>query len=453
MPEKSVREKLEYALWNNLLPETIKESAIQTLEGFEKPLRIVLLGLPKAGKTAVLNLLLGKTLVPEGLKDMPTVRLEHGLDPRMFCTLPNGSKKTIDGIDFTACSDVRPAFVSVQVDLPALAKITVMEIAAPNVVAQQKKAVSWACQRADVVIWCTTDFTPVEQEIWDVVPDHLKDHGFLLLTKTDNLMGQAEVNTRLAALSRCCGDEFLRILPLSGKLALESRGNGSGINMNLFKSSGATGLISAIKGQIQEFDRALEGSAEQILARYCRDEDFQEQPVETPPAPKVDAPAQTSPPHVAEIPQTAAPVSQDTAERPRKAAPKLEVVDDSYTEKPVQEPVKQVPDTVTEDRVALEKALAILAVYERNLVAVAANSPKWEGNQALEICEEAVTMLPEVLEEGTSSIVSDIVAGVYDVQDMLMLMQHEKTEAGADEGLTLLLQIRRDIEGVLACAA
>ncbi len=455
MPKKSTREKLEFAISTGLLPAEVAKPAANILKGFDMPLRVVLLGASGAGKTAVLNLLLGQNMVPDGVDGMPSVKLEFGIEPKMLCTLPDGSKKIIGGIDFEACAGLKPAFVTVQANLPALAKISVMEVVVPDVPEQQKKAVLWACKQADVVIWCSTDFTEDEQDIWDVVPDRLKDHGFLLLTKTDQLMGQAEINTRLATLSRICGDEFLRILPISAKLALEARGTGRNINLNLFKSSGATGLISAIKGQIEEAQRAISDNAEQILARYCRDCDYQESEtvVETPsqvsePEHKespvqVDTPEpeQTiTSPRMAEVPPVEAPAEP---ERPRTAAaPKLEVVGSSYTDK-----------SANKDKVLLEEALAVLSVYERDLVASLDHPEPWDDDQALQVCEEAIAMLPGVLEDGASPALTDVIAGVYDAQDTLILMQHEQTETVTDDALTLLLQVRRDIESMLVRAA
>ncbi|WP_428546521.1 hypothetical protein [Profundibacter sp.] len=455
MSKKSTREKLELAISTGLLPAEVAKPAANILKGFDTPLRVVLLGASGAGKTAVLNLLLGQNMVPDRVDGMPSVKLEFGVEPKMLCTLPDGSKKIIGGIDFEACASLKPAFVTVQANLPALAKISVMEVVAPDIPEQQQKAVSWACKQADVVIWCSTDFTEDEQDIWDVVPGRLKDHGFLLLTKTDQLMGQAEINTRLATLSQNCGDEFLRILPISAKLALEARGTGQNINLNLFKSSGATGLISAIKGQIEEAQRATTDNAEQILARYCRDCDFQESKtvVDTPsqvsePVPEdISVKADTSEheqtnttPHMAEVPPVEAPAEP---ERPRTAAaPKLEVVGPSYTDK-----------SADKDKVLLEEALAVLSVYERDLVASLDHPEPWDDDQALQVCEEAIAMLPGVLEDGSSPALSDVIAGVYDAQDTLILMQHEQSESVADDALTLLLQVRRDIESMLARAA
>lgn len=462
MSKKSTREKLEFAISTGLLPEDVAKPAKNVLKGFDTPLRIVLLGASGVGKTAVLNLLLGQNMVPDGIDGMPSVKLEFGVEPKMLCTLPDGSKKIIGGIDFEACTSLKPAFVTVQANLPALAKISVMEVVAPDVPEQQQKAVSWACKQADVVIWCSTDFTEDQQDIWDVVPDRLKDHGFLLLTKTDQLMGQAEINTRLASLSRICGDEFLRILPISAKLALEARGTGRNLNLNLFKSSGATGLISAIKGQIEEAQRATTDNAEQILARYCRDCDYQETEtvVDTPPQVNEpvseDAPVQVdtpepeqtiTSPRMIEVPPAEAPVEP---ERQRTAAaPKLEVVGPSYADKPDDKTV----ESADKDKVLLEEALAVLSVYERDLVASLDHPDPWDDDQALQVCEEAIAMLPGVLEDGASPALSDVIAGVYDAQDTLILMQHEQSDSVADDALTLLLQVRRDIESILVRAA
>lgn len=476
----SVQEQLGQAIAKGALPASVSASATQVLKRLEQPLRVVLLGLPGSGKTSVLNLLLGEELIPEGQLHLPTIKVEAGTIPQMICTLRDGTKKIIAGTDLGALETLKPAFVTVQADSPALVKINLLEIVAPDATDQLRKAIAWAAKRADVLIWCTTDFTSVEQELWYDVPDHLKDHGLMLMTKTDLLMGQTEINTRLAQIARTSGEEFLRILPLSAKSALQARGSDGKVNMTAFKASGATGLIAAIKTQIEEAQRQAQESAVQILNRYSNEIDLaraNDTPPQAPVAadfPKVVAQSEQPVP-VATEPQRHEPMVSDPV------VPELKVVSETvYTEpedfdvedlelessEPEQiptapiasetpEPVSEetisedIPLPSIEERVLLEEARSVIAVYESDLASMLAEPDKWPEDMVLFSCEEAVAMLPGVLGDNPGPALSRIHTAVLEAQDALMAMKHEALETQSDDAVALVLQVRREIEALL----
>lgn len=480
MSNSSVQEQLGHAIAKGVLPASVSASATQVLKRLEQPLRIVLLGLPGAGKTSVLNLLLGEDLIPEGQLHLPTVKVEAGTIPQMICTLRDGTKKIIAGTDLGVLESLKPAFVTVQTDSPALAKINLLEIVAPDATDQLGKAIAWATKRADVLIWCTTDFTPVEQELWYDVPDHLKDHGLMLMTKTDLLMGQTEINARLAQIARTSGEEFLRILPLSAKSALQARGSDGNINMSAFKASGATGLIAAIKTQIEEARREAQGSAAQILKRYSSEIDLahaNDTPSEAPETagfPKVVARSEQPVPVATEL-KRHEPTGSDSV------VPDLKVVSDTVFTEPEEfdvedlmlessepeqiptasitsktpEPASEetisgeIPQPTIEERVLLEEALAVIAVYESDLASMLDEPDKWPEDMVLFSCEEAVAMLPGVLGDNPGPALSRVHTAVLEAQDALMAMKHEAKETQSDDAVALVLQVRREIEALL----
>ena len=262
LPYSTVQSRLDYVIANGLLPDVAAGSAKQVLERIRQPIRVVVLGLPGSGKSAVLNLLLGHDLIPDDIQKLPTLQVEFGAVNQMVCVLPDGSRKTVPGSDLKTLDGIKPVFVTVEADFPALSKISLLDIVASDNVNEQRKAIAWASKRADVMIWCTTEFTGVEQDLWYEVPDNLKDHGLLLLTKTDLLAGQAEINTRLAEFAKSAGEEFLRIMPLSAKHALSIRASKANLNMAAFKATGASGLIAAVMSQIENNQRDAQDQRE-----------------------------------------------------------------------------------------------------------------------------------------------------------------------------------------------
>jgi hypothetical protein len=68
----------------------------------------------------------------------------------------------------------------------------------------------------------------------------------------------------------------------------------------------------------------------------------------------------------------------------------------------------------------------------------------------LEHCRETTERVIAILARSTSAEVQRITGDLGEVQDLIMLMQLEKGHAPADDAITLLLQIRRDLETLRA---
>ena len=165
------------------------EAAERLVERLQRPARVALLGLPGSGKSAVLNLLAGSTVVPESLR-LPTIIVQKGDEPRMQCTLADGQIVTLPGNDLEKVLPLSPALITLDLDIPALGVISLLEVAAGPMEAEQRRAALWAGKRADIIIWCSTAYLPKEQLVWEGMPDTYKDNGFLLLTKIDLLGGR-----------------------------------------------------------------------------------------------------------------------------------------------------------------------------------------------------------------------------------------------------------------------
>lgn len=449
MPYTLPQSQLEYAVENDKLPDAVVASAKKVLKTLGQPIRIVLLGMPGTDKSAVLNLLLGKTLIPVDLRNLPTLQVEAGPVNQMLCTMPDGGKKIVPGIDLAALAEIKPALVTIKANFPALSKINLMEIVASTDEDQQRKAIAWACKRADIAIWCTTKFNSVEQDLWYDVPDDLKDNSYLLLTKTEDLSGQAEINTRLAEMAKSSGEEFLRIFALSARRALEIRAQESNMDLTAFKATGATTLIAAIMSQIKARQGAAQGAAEQILAKHCDDIDFGS--LKEPKTPRLPALDPIPKPVVQE---TMSPAEQEAVQPPKQevvqpakqkaapapAAPKQQVAPPPKVEKSIKVGTP------------LEQALKFVQENQTELIDLLTKEDLPTVKNVLKICETAATEVPEIIGEDSLPPLSYICSAAYEMQNIVVLMQaekNEKDESRADNAITLLLQLRRDIEAMI----
>lgn len=266
--ELTVAQRLGRALDRGLLPAGgPAEAAERLIERLERPARIALLGLPGSGKSSILNLLVGTVVVPETLR-LPTIIVQHGAVSRMLCTLTDGTTRIVPGADLTEVLPLAPALVTLEMDLPALRVISLLEVSAGPMEAEQKRAATWASKRTDIVIWCTTSYLPKEQAVWESLPDAVKDNSFMLLTKVDLLGSRDAAQAMHERVELRAGEEFRQILSISAKQARAATPVGGQVNRELFRDSGASAVITAIKTRVQSGRRADMDTAELLLARH-----------------------------------------------------------------------------------------------------------------------------------------------------------------------------------------
>lgn len=345
--ELTVAQRLGRALDRGLLPAGgPAEAAERLIERLERPARIALLGLPGSGKSSILNLLVGTVVVPETLR-LPTIIVQHGVVGRMLCTLTDGTTKIVPGTDLAAALPLGPALVTLEVDLPALRVISLLEVSAGPMEAEQKRAATWASKRSDIVIWCTTSYLPKEQSVWESLPDAVKDNSFMFLTKVDLLGSRDAAQAMHDRVELRASEEFRQILSISAKQARAAMPPGGQVNRELFRDSGASAVITAIKTRVQSGRRADMDTAELLLARHVEASElvakrFADAEDE---APK----AWTPPPEPVAEPEPASdPMSEVTAEtgdtvvqKPEPEAapePAAEVVAPAEAPEPVEEP-------------------------------------------------------------------------------------------------------------------
>lgn len=329
--ELTVAQRLGRALDRGLLPAGgPAEAAERLIERLERPARVALLGLPGSGKSSILNLLVGNAVVPETLR-LPTIIVQHGDVARMICTLTDGTTKILPGHDLADVLPLAPALVTLEMDLPALKVISLLEVSAGPMEAEQKRAATWASKRADIVIWCSTSYLPKEQAVWESLPDSVKDNSFMFLTKVD-LLGSRESATAMhERVELRAGEEFRQILSISAKQARAAMPPGGVVNRELFRDSGASGVIAAIKTRVQSGRRADMDTAELLLARHVEASEFvarrfaepgeeTEAPKAWTPPPELESEAEPVPEH-----ETDAAAAVEADVEPESEAPKPEV--------------------------------------------------------------------------------------------------------------------------------
>ncbi|WP_019953423.1 hypothetical protein [Yoonia vestfoldensis] len=440
-----VQQGLARAIASGKLPEQVQTRAEALMERIEKPVRIGLLGRPGAGKSMLLNLLVGTEVVPKGMR-LPTLELTHGATARIICTLSDGSKTEYDGDDLSDIADLAPVFVEMQLPLPALAKISLLEIVSPNDAASIHRASQWASKRSDVMLWCSLSFDAEEQTIWAQMPDLIKDHGFLMITKADVLRANNTLDTVLAQANAVARDEFNQILAIATKDAIAARDIDGSVDKDRMRESGGMALIAAVLKQVELGKQSAVDMADMLLAQHPEAVTDQKIPTEPAPAPNAAAKAQPASPAQETVAPKAADLPDENAilQRVKNAISKPLVPTPATPAVAALKPASRDACRAAVDHITGQSA-ALLKMAQSGDLGAPAKIMAQTVAQLQWLCDHL-----DGAGDDTDPLLQRARDTAFDAADLVQLMQMEKRDSAAIEAVSLLLQVKRELQADLA---
>ncbi|MGB7240985.1 MAG: hypothetical protein WBC93_02720 [Sulfitobacter sp.] len=360
------------------------------------PVRVTFLGLGGAGKSGLLNLFAGQTIVPEGAP-FPSLQLMYGETEQTTCVFADGTTKTLDHCDAAKIRNLSPSLVQMVRPLPTLENFTLTEVVLGDKSADQTRSLKWVAGHTDIVLWCTQTFSDIEKAMWQDMPDHLKAHAILVLTQKEKMTSEEDVQLALDHLDDRAENMFYDVLPISSKAAFSACGRDGAVDMDAMRFCGAVDLVATVSRLIGAAHQDIFAQTEALLR----------------PKSEVSAP-------VAAAPDEA--VDQLTGLKPHTREAYLFAVDHLSAE-------------------ALEISTSFRTHSDPNPQDVMARSV------------ENVLWLSDYLSDHGDDSDPSLVRTrdtVLDAADLIQLLQMERRDASVVEAVSLVIQLKRDLEADLA---
>lgn len=418
---------LEAALASGGIPSAARDYAEHLLRRLVSPVRVSVLGLPHSGKSELINMFLGRRILPKDAK-LPTTEIVYGEIERATITRVDGKTVSEDKIDLEKISRSKAAFLKLEIPAKILKRVSLLEVVTDGTALELSSAIDWSVRRTDIALWCSQSFDELEQSVWRRVPDSLKDHAFLVLTKADVLSAEKTLSKRVAALESIVAEEFHSLFAVATLQALNAYGPSGAIDEAMHHASGGGALAAEILRHAERGRRADFDGAHMFLARYRIKPDIVLEATGDAKAAKADAP---SPKEI------------------EKPAPKAEATVAADVAAPVAMPDGgERPQNIT----LLSDAVRFLKRRGDTLGETAASLGEGKAKPLIDQCVDAVEYLVDMFSQDESGcpVADAFMDELAEAADMMVLMQVEDGDGPAADAATLLLQLRRDIEMKLA---
>lgn len=400
--------KLDEVLSRKEIPSQYRDWGVRLLEHLLRPVRIVVTGLPGSGKSSLINMMLSKQVIG-GSEGVSVLDVVYGKEARVIFELEDGS--TCECTGFLADAAVPERVIRVQQELPdpVLKEQCYRELNLSNTPEISKRILAAALKDADIVLWCTNSFGDAEQSMWSVVPDEIKDHSFLVVTRADRQMMWGVLSETIESLEPIVEEEFFGLFPIATLQALSALNSGRETDMHLWRSSGGQNLCDEIKRQVNS-GRSEDIDQAQMLLTQCSAESWEKE--ENPPVAGVSAPSESLSPVSTQLTETAS-----------------------------------SGGSVKTAREMLGNAVQILTSSGEDLLREIDGDDAVDTDTVLVRCAETLGALSSHLHETLHEhpALYDAQENVREGEEMLMLFQLERGEDAALDAVTLLLQLRKEI--------
>lgn len=262
MTTTDIVSQLEAALALGGIPDSARKRGRALFETLSRPVRVALLGPASSGKSALVNLLLGEPVLPE-VSSARIVEIVPGDTFLAEASYADGRLEAPEDDELASVENAERLLIAAPHRI--LRSVALVEARGDDA-----EAVADVTANADIVLWCSPVFAPSERDIWADLQDTYRDHAFLVLTKADQLARRNRLADALLELAGTAETDFAGLFPIATLQGLKALAT-TPRDEALWTGSGADALVRALLDHARSGRRADLDQAELFLARYALD--------------------------------------------------------------------------------------------------------------------------------------------------------------------------------------
>jgi len=230
----------------------LRAEAEQALRALTGPVRIAVAGEFSAGKSTLVNILIGEDFAETGVMatDMPPVVFRHGDDSALsggWWDQPD-RRPSKEG-DVEVLVNEKVDFITVDFPAAILNRVEIVDVPGLNSPTRDEaeliRAISWA----DAVIWCTNavnSWRESERHTWSQLPAPLRANSILVVTHVDLPSIAKSVGRVASRMNKEAGKLFKGIVLLAAPKAVAAAPGGQIVDPAAWEESGGKALLEGI---------------------------------------------------------------------------------------------------------------------------------------------------------------------------------------------------------------
>lgn len=246
------------------------------------------------------------------------------------------------------------------------------------------------------------------------MPDHIKDHSVLVLTKADQLLMRDVLSDNIARLEPIVSNEFLGLFPVATIQGVTAQTGAEHVDDPLWAASGGKTLMQVVSRHIRHGRTADIDQARVFLDRLAL-----------------------------KIPQNTEQLPETLKAKPQPvAANEADVAESSQIETAYDENADhEAPIGL------LSEAVDVLQRHAGQMLDALDEGGEVDSEKIIDSCSDAVRSVSALLGSGPGDAATDALKGdLQDGEEMLMLFQLERGEDAAVDAVALVLQLRKEME-------
>ncbi len=216
-----------------------------------------LMGEYSSGKTALLNMLIGRSLLPTQVTatDLPAIWITKGKKPRIQGLTFDGTLVELTLGDLTSGQAMEYFAIRMEISADILEDVDIVDTPGISDPRMTTLIVEEIARYSDFAIWCSPAnqaWRQTEKAFWSKLPKDLRDNSIMVLTRVDKLRSTADLEKILRRCATDAGSLFAAIQPLATPDAMAARLAGESVlREEQWRNSGGKQLLQVIDVAIE----------------------------------------------------------------------------------------------------------------------------------------------------------------------------------------------------------